>query len=533
MRRGMEGSSGLLDTIIVEMRKRSLWTHLVWNVITVLALFAVVTPIFMCVHDAISWRSSFFGEWEVSKARHPRLVDAINVARLKDAEPEDLWYPPDYHGWKKCPTPLKSSSTLPEKSEGYLQVFLDGGLNQQRMGICDAVVIAKILNATLVLPHFDINPVWRDPSIFADIFDLDHFIDYLKNDVRIIMELPEDLSWSTREYYATGVRVTRIKDAPSYSGHMWYIARVLPILQTYGVAAIAPFTHRLGYEGLPPGIQQLRCRVNFEALRFVPKITNLGDLIIQRLHLNSREYRVREKKIPRMRNRSSAKFLALHLRFDKDMAAHSTCDFGGGVAERRSLAKYRQVMWQGRVPNIQYTKREIRNLGKCPLTPEEVAIMLAALGFDSDTHLYLASHKVYGGEARMAHLRKLFPNLSNKFTLATAAELEPFKDKSSQLAALDYHVCLYSDAFISASRGNMHNALLGHRAYEHRGTTIKPDMVLLQQLFANSSDIVYEDFQQGVRVGHQNRMGQLTMRKEMQAIYTYPAPDCMCGPDPW
>lgn len=30
------------------------------------------------------------------------------------------------------------SAAVPEKSEGYVQVFLDGGLNQQRMGVCIA-----------------------------------------------------------------------------------------------------------------------------------------------------------------------------------------------------------------------------------------------------------------------------------------------------------------------------------------------------------------------------------------------------------
>ncbi|KAA8546709.1 hypothetical protein F0562_003154 [Nyssa sinensis] len=45
------------------------------------------------------------------------------------------------------------------KSQGYIQVFLDGGLNQQRIRICDAVVVAKILNATLVFPHLEADPI--------------------------------------------------------------------------------------------------------------------------------------------------------------------------------------------------------------------------------------------------------------------------------------------------------------------------------------------------------------------------------------
>lgn len=76
------------------------------------------------------------------------------------------------------------------------------------------------------------------------------------------------------------------------------------------------------------------------------------------------------------------------------MAAHSACNFGGGKAERLALAKYRQVIWQGRVLKSQFTDEELRGQGRCPLTPEEIGLLLVALGFSNSTHLYLASHKV-------------------------------------------------------------------------------------------------------------------------------------------
>jgi len=68
--------------------------------------------------------------------------------------------------------------------------------------------------------------------------------------------------------------------------------------------------------------------------------------------------------------------------------------------------------------------------------------------------------QVYGGSARMNLLQTLFPGMDSKSTLATAEELQPFAGKASQLAAIDYHVSLHSDIFISASRGNMHNSVV-------------------------------------------------------------------------
>jgi hypothetical protein len=70
-------------------------------------------------------------------------------------------------------------------------------------------------------------------SSFADIFDVKHFLDTLKRDVKIVTELPPEFEWSTREYYATGYRATRVKNAPVQASPEWYITNVLPLMQRY------------------------------------------------------------------------------------------------------------------------------------------------------------------------------------------------------------------------------------------------------------------------------------------------------------
>ncbi|KAI3747576.1 hypothetical protein L6452_10078 [Arctium lappa] len=466
--------------------------------------------------------SVLLSDSSVPKPRHSRLFKtALQRQDLNDQD-SDLWTPLPNQGWKPCIESTSPSSSLPESS-GYIQVFLDGGLNQQRMGICDAVAVAKILNATLVIPYLEVNPVWKDTSTFMDIFDVDHFINVLKDDISIVRELPDEYTWSTREYYASAIRSTRVKNAPLHASANWYLANVSPVLESYGIAAISPFSHRLAFNNMPMDIQRLRCKVNFEALVFVPHITSLGDVLVNRLRYPAAERGYLQQVVD---TKGAGKFVALHLRFDKDMAAHSACDFGGGKAEKKALARYRQAIWQGRVLNSRFTDVELRNQGRCPLTPEEIGLLLAALGFDNSTRLYLASHKVYGGEARISALRKLFPQIEDKKSLASAAERVQIKGKASLSAAVDYYVSMHSDIFVSASPGNMHNAVVGHRTYLNL-KTIRPNMALLGQVFMNKS-MSWSGFQEAVIEGQRNRLGEIKVRKAKQSIYTYPVPDCVC-----
>ncbi|KAJ4754686.1 O-fucosyltransferase family protein [Rhynchospora pubera] len=103
--------------------------------------------------------------------------------------------------------------------------------------------------------------------------------------------------------------------------------------------------------------------------------------------------------------------------------------------------------------------------GLCPLTPEETALVLKALGFSSDTLIYIASGEIYGGEARMASLRAEFPKIVRKEMLLSEEELRPFRNHSTQMVALDYLVSIASDVFIPTYEGNMDKVVEGHRRF--------------------------------------------------------------------
>lgn len=104
-----------------------------------------------------------------------------------------------------------------------------------------------------------------------------------------------------------------------------------------------------------------------------------------------------------------------------------------------------------------------RRQGRCPLTPEEVGLMLRALGYGRDVHIYVASGEVYGGEDTLAPLKALFPNIHSKDTITTKEELAPFSSYSSRMAALDFIVCDESDVFVTNNNGNMAKMLAGRR----------------------------------------------------------------------
>ncbi|KAL5982296.1 hypothetical protein ACLOJK_016367 [Asimina triloba] len=209
---------------------------------------------------------------------------------------------------------------------------------------------------------------------------------------------------------------------------------------------------RLANNDLPPDIQKLRCRALYGALRFSPRIEALGKLLVERM-------------------RSYGPYIALHLRYEKDMLAFSGCTYGLSPYEADELTRIRENTAYWKVKDID--PREQRAKGYCPLTPKEVGMFLTALGYPPNTPVYIAAGEIYGG--RMADLESRFPMLMSKEKLASVEELKPFMNHASQMAALDYIVSVESDVFIPSYSGNMARAVEGHRRFLGHRKTITPD----------------------------------------------------------
>ncbi|XP_061355277.1 rhamnogalacturonan I rhamnosyltransferase 1-like isoform X2 [Gastrolobium bilobum] len=435
----------------------------------------------------------------------------------------DMWGPRVLKGWPSCFThdsavkalgmefPSPRPPLLPPKiykNNGYLMVSCNGGLNQMRAAICDMVAIARYLNVTLIVPELDKASFWADPSEFQDIFDVDHFITSLRDEVRILKELPPRLKLKVERGLLYSMPPI------SWSDISYYKNQILPLIQKYKVVHLNRTDARLANNGQPLELQKLRCRVNFSALRFTSQIEELGRKVIKLLSKNG-------------------PFLVLHLRYEMDMLAFSGCTQGCNSDELEELTRMRYAYpwWKEKIINSDLKRKD----GLCPLTPEETALTLRALDIDRNIQIYIAAGEIYGGERRMASLAKDYPKLVRKETLLEPSDLQFFQNHSSQMAALDYLVSVESDIFVPTYDGNMAKVVEGHRRYLGFKKTILLSRKLLVDLIDqyNNGVLNWDEFSSAVKEAHADRMGSPTKRlvildKPKEEDYFYANPqECL------
>ncbi|MBA0602508.1 hypothetical protein Gorai_002688, partial [Gossypium raimondii] len=258
---------------------------------------------------------------------------------------------------------------------------------------------------------------------FEDICYVNHFITSLRDEVKVLKELPPE-------------QKRKAEPEPLYYMFPMYFGSLEYYLQ--------------------------RCRVNYEALRFTQPIQETGRKIVNIL-------------------REKGPFLDLHLRYEKDILAFTSCKQGLTKEEAEDVKQMKYSQDGRRHKPIASNKK--RKHGLCPLTPEETALVLQALDIDKNITIYIAAEEIYNKEKRMADLVATYPNL---------------------MAAMDYIVAIESDIFMPTFVGNMAVAVQGHRG--HSLLTL-----LLTMKFARFH---HDEFSLLVKKIHEDRTGKRAKRKE-------------------
>lgn len=163
-----------------------------------------------------------------------------------------------------------------------------------------------------------------------------------------------------------------------------------------------------------------------------------------------------EKKASELLEAIPKPFLSLHLRFEPDMVAYSQCEYSGlspTSVQAIEAAQGDRKPWTGEQARLW------RSRGKCPLTPNETAIILQALSIPTNTNIYLAAGD---GIMELEGLTSVYPNVFTKSTLLNSEDFRNMHGNTK--AALDYYVAINSESYMATYFGNMDKMVSAMRA---------------------------------------------------------------------
>ncbi|XP_013702807.1 O-fucosyltransferase 13-like isoform X1 [Brassica napus] len=346
----------------------------------------------------------------------------------------DIWSVKRMAEWRPCKWWLHGHLTpLPAKSNGFIRIDCFGGLNQMRRDLCDGVGIARLLNATLVLPKFEVAAYWNESSGFGDVFDVDYFIQKLNGFIKVVKDLPTDIS--SKEPFRV--------DCSKRKGQFDYRETILPLLLEHHYISLTPAMSQRR-DRYPQYAKATLCQACYSALRLTTSL---------------------EKKALELLDAIPKPFLSLHLRFEPDMVAYSRCEYPN--LSPSSLAAIKAAGGEDKKPWTGEIAQSWRKRGKCPLTPNETALMLQSLRIPTSTNIYLAAGD---GLMEMEGFTSVYTKVFTKSDLLNREDFTRMHGNTK--AALDYYVSINSDAYVATYFGNMDKMVAAMRAYKGMHKTL-------------------------------------------------------------
>ncbi|KAI4963992.1 hypothetical protein ZWY2020_008525 [Hordeum vulgare] len=292
------------------------------------ASYRILLAVLACV--ALAALVSAPSVW--SRLNAPYLCRKDGIRLQCPGVSDSLWENPHAAAtsWKPCAErrsdEISGKSCVRSETSGYIFIHAEGGLNQQRVA------------HTLILPVLKQDQIWKDQR-YSDWF-------------------------TEKDELFTSIRLAYCKNIPKYAPAQFYVDNVLPRIKESDNI-------------------NLRCRVNYHALKFLPGIEEMADKLAARMRIEQ------------------------------------------AIEEKAMMAEYRQKQWPRRFKNTlpkyilllyaEWISSLVFSTGKekrrrCPLEPGEIGFILRAMGYLKETQIYVASGQVYGGNNRMAP-ENMFPNL--------------------------------------------------------------------------------------------------------------------------
>ncbi|XP_074268071.1 protein MANNAN SYNTHESIS-RELATED 1-like [Silene latifolia] len=304
--------------------------------------------------------------------------------------------------------PCWTKPTKSDQSEGYLTFSLTDGPEYHVSQIADAVVVARSIGATLVLPDIRGSKL-GDKKDFEDVYDAQKFIKSLDGVVRVVKEPSTKISAKNLAVVKVPARVT--KD---------HIAEIIkPQFQKKGNIRLAtsfPSINMKKTNNVKSEIDSVACMAMFGSLELQSEVRGVVNSMVERLRTLSRK--------------SDGRFIAVDLRVDaleKKGCLEPTSDGSKSCFDAR-----------------------------------EVAVFLRKVGYGKDTTIYLTQPRWNNS---LSELKELFPKAYTKEGIMPTDKKDQFLDSEAPMLedVIDFYMCSESDVFVPAISGLFYDNVVGKR----------------------------------------------------------------------
>ncbi|XP_042471865.1 protein MANNAN SYNTHESIS-RELATED 1-like [Zingiber officinale] len=290
-----------------------------------------------------------------------------------------------------------------EQSNGHITFSLKSGPEYHSSQVADAVVIARYLGATLVLPDIRGSKPGQKRN-FQELYDVDKFIQSLEGVVKVVGELPAGVA----------ARLPTVIRVPNGVSEDFINEQIRPAFLANNYLKLAssfPSASVGMRENRNDELESVACLAMFGSLVIKPAVSKVADMMIQRLQM--------------LGHNLHSQFIAIDIRTDRK-----------GCKEGKAGKK------------------------AC-YDVQEVVDFLRMLGFSKDNAVYVT--QTWWDET-LTPLKEYFPRTYTKDDLVPAEKRAEVLGTGSELErVIDFQICSKSDVFVPAVAGVFYESVAGKR----------------------------------------------------------------------